>query len=464
MKKEFKKIVTIGLVKETESPENPGSFEKRVALIPKHVKTLVEHGYSFFVEEGAGEGVGYTDQEYISAGAVVQNGLDIYLQKDMIIKFKGASLENIKRMEKGTILFCMAHFASFPDRAKLLEECQINVIAMEEIVETPKFISDEIIISKRFVEEILVQQTDEYGELELGFLGYSDSMVGGMRRAGNRNPHSMRLYQRDIQLSEIMSLGKKSIYFYDSKFFTNIDLLNELDKSSCQIFDLQEFIKRRVPEVVEQYRKDHPPFEFGGRRIQCLHETGMAGARYGLKLFKENNVIDTKKKACVLGYGNVGMGAIHECYDQGVRVINILGRFHTLPERITPFLENSEVIINGAEQPAELRGKNYLVKSEYIGESIKAGSVVIDLVGGSASNRSPVEDIIECSYLTDPYFERDGVFFSGLWGWPMMGMMKESADKYSGQILDVLLFDEKVLDGLGSIPSNIQKALVCGPF
>ena len=40
-------------------------------------------------------------------------------------------------MKKGCTLLCMAHFHSFPDRAKMLEDSNINVIAMEEILESP---------------------------------------------------------------------------------------------------------------------------------------------------------------------------------------------------------------------------------------------------------------------------------------------------------------------------------------
>lgn len=457
----MKNIKIIGLVKETESPENPGSLEKRVALIPEHVQRLVSSGVKMFVEKGAGEGVGFSDQEYIDAGATIQNGDEIYLDKEMIIKFKGASLENIEKMKPGTILFCMAHFASFPDRAKLLQDRKINVIAMEEILESPKFISDEIVISKRFVEEILIDEEYEYGELDMGILGYSDSMIGGIRRAGNRDPKSMVLYQKDVSIDEIRSLGETSIYLYDSREFDNKELISQLKDARCQLFDLKDYVEHRVPEAVQEYRRNHPPFEFGGRRIQCLHETGMAGARYGFKLYSESEKVT---EACVLGYGNVGMGAIHECYDQGARVIHILGRTHTRPEVIAPFLENSKVIINGAEQPPKFRGKKYLIKSDYIGKEIKEGSVVIDLVGGSASNRSPVEDVVECTYLTDPHFKRDGVTFSALWGWPMMGMMKESAIKYSGQILEVLLTKERILQGLKHIPEGVKKGLVCGPF
>ena len=106
----------------------------------------------------------------------------------------------------------------------------------------------------------------------------------------------------------------------------------------------------------------------------------------------------------------------------------------------------------------------YCVWCVSVGSLIQKGSVVIDLVGVSATNRSPVEDIVECSYLTDPHFSRDGVTFYGLWGWPMMGMMRESAITYSGQILEVLLGNENLLNGLGDLAPGIKPALVCGPF
>jgi len=382
-----KKIVTIGLTKETESPENPGGLEKRVAMIPGHIKALVEHGCEVFIETGAGEGIGYSDKEYQTAGATLQSGDEIYSNKDMVIKFKGPSLENIKKMNSQTILFCMAHFKSFPKRAKLLEECKINVIAMEEILESPKYISDEIILSKRFVAEKIADQQIPCNELHVGFLGYSPTVIGGIRRAGNRNPKSHTLYQKDIELDELKHLGESTLYFYDSRVFTNSSLVAKLKSLSCLVFDLYEYAETKGMAKISEHRKSHRPFELGVRRIQCLHETGMAGARYGFHLLNKNSPNDFESKnvrVSVLGYGNVAIGAIRECYDQGVRVIQILGRAHTGGNEIGAFIEKSNLIINGAEQEPELRGINYLIKRNYVGPLIKAGSVVIDLVGGSA--------------------------------------------------------------------------------
>jgi alanine dehydrogenase len=464
-----KNSYSIGLAKEAESPENPGGLEKRVALIPRDIQDLIKSGFDVYVETGAGEGIGFSDTEYQKAGAFLQTSKEIYRNKQMVIKFKGPPIEKVHEMDPGTILFCMAHFHSFPERAKLLEKRQINVIAMEEILASPKSIPDEIIKSKCFVNEKLLAQTESYEDLHIGFLGYEDSLIGGVRRAGNRNPKSLCIYQSNIQIDELSHLGTKSLYFYDSKFFEDESLITYLKESKCQVFDLQEYLNEKTASrIVNDYRDSHPPFKFGGRRIQCLHETGMAGARYGLRLLREHSskkITEGKNvNVSVLGYGNVGMGAINECYQRGVRQIQILGRSHTKEGSIENYLNNSNLIINGAEQAKELRGKNYLIKKKYIGDVISTGSVVIDLVGGSSSNRSPVEDVIDCTYLTNPHFEREGVLFSALWGWPMLGMMKESAVRYSGQILDILIEQQGFKDGLNGLEPGVQRALVCGPF
>jgi hypothetical protein len=46
----------------------------------------------------------------------------------------------------------------------------------------------------------------------------------------------------------------------------------------------------------------------------------------------------------------------------------------------------------------------------------------------------------------------------------MMGMNRESTERYSKQIVDVLIGREKLLEGLDALAPGVQRALVCGPF
>ncbi len=80
---------SIGIARERESPENPGGLEKRVALIPTDVASLVEAGCEVAVEAGAGERIGFQDSQYREAGASIVKGEEIYRDRDLLIKFKG---------------------------------------------------------------------------------------------------------------------------------------------------------------------------------------------------------------------------------------------------------------------------------------------------------------------------------------------------------------------------------------
>ena len=121
-------------------------------------------------------------------------------------------------------------------------------------------------------------------------------------------------------------------------------------------------------------------------------------------------------------------------------------------------------MVNGAELPREQRGITYLISNDHLKRIIPKGSVIIDLVGGSETNRSAVESVLSCTFLTEPHFIKGEVTVSALWGWPMLGMMRESAIKYSSQITDVLIGNEKLIEGLDNLTPCVKHALVCGPF
>lgn len=460
---------SIALVKEIESPENPGGLEKRVALIPSDVGQLTQQGIQVFVEYGAGEGVGFSDEEYCANNAIMQTADEIYIDKELIIKFKGPSLASIQLMKSGCTLFCMAHFNSYPDRAKLLQDKKINVIAMEEITESPKVQTDDVICARMAMVEALNPffENNSIGGLRVRVIGWSERMRGAIRRCGNRNPRSLHVIQQTLSFDELDAVGDNALYFYDSASFKDQhNIISQLKEKGTHCFDLHEFESTKGKQSVLDYKDSHTPALFGLRRIQCLHETGRAGARFGVKLLSESKPQKkpSKFKAVVLGYGNVAQGAVHELHSQGVEQVCILGRSQTAKGRIDFWLKGVDLVVNGAEQSAQMRGINFLISNQHVRDLIPKQSVVIDLVGGSPTNRSPVEPVMSCSFLTEPSFVQDGVTVSSLWGWPMLGMMRETAIKYSGQIVDVLTGTERLIDGLEDLAPGVKRALVCGPF
>ena len=57
----------IGTVKEVKNNEF------RVGLTPSSVKEYIHHGHSVFVEKNAGVNSGFTDKDYVLAGAKILN-------------------------------------------------------------------------------------------------------------------------------------------------------------------------------------------------------------------------------------------------------------------------------------------------------------------------------------------------------------------------------------------------------
>jgi alanine dehydrogenase len=461
----FKKIA---LAKECESPENPGAHETRVALIPDDIKRLVNYGLEVYVEPGAGQRVGFSDEEYKNAGAILQESPAIYKAKDLVIKFKGPSIESIDWMDKGTTLFCMAHFHSFPERAKKLENKKITVIAMEHIVDF-QAVSDDILLGRMAVSGSLEEFIDNntYADLHVRLIGYSERLVGAIRRISSYNPKTIHLLAANIALPKLDFTKEKSFFYYDSVSEHNETLVNHLEDKERFVFNMEKYAQKHGKKALDFVKSTHigPGRLF--RRIQCLHETGRAGAKYGVSLLlNETKKVKEAKdiNVVVLGYGNVAMGAMDQLMREGVQRIVVLTRRHTRAKAIDKYLENADLVINGAELPVEKRGKTFLITNFHVEHVLKNGSVIIDLVGGSATNRSPVEAAVECTYLTKPYFEFHGKLISALWGWPMMGMQKESCLRYSGQITDVLIGREKFIEGFDNLAEGIKPAVMCGPY
>lgn len=102
----------IGIPKEIKNNEN------RVGATPAGVKELVSNGHELFVQHTAGDGSGFSDEEYKAAGATILPTIeDVYATADMIIKVKEPIEPEYKLIRKGQVLFTYFHFAS--DRALL---------------------------------------------------------------------------------------------------------------------------------------------------------------------------------------------------------------------------------------------------------------------------------------------------------------------------------------------------------
>ena len=91
--------------------------EYRVGLTPASVREYVAHGHDVIVEQGAGLGIGASDDIYRSAGAaMVDTAAEIFATADMVVKVKEPQPAEWRQLRENQILFTYLHLA--PDTAQ----------------------------------------------------------------------------------------------------------------------------------------------------------------------------------------------------------------------------------------------------------------------------------------------------------------------------------------------------------
>ena len=96
----------IGIPKEIKNNEN------RVGMTPAGVAEMIKHGHTVMVQHTAGEGSGFSDDEYKKVGAQILPTIeDVYREAEMIVKVKEPIEPEYKLVRKGQLLFTYFHFA-----------------------------------------------------------------------------------------------------------------------------------------------------------------------------------------------------------------------------------------------------------------------------------------------------------------------------------------------------------------
>lgn len=118
----------IGVPKEIKANEN------RVALLPAGVELLKQNGHGVLIEKSAGLGSGFTDAEYVKAGAkIVNTPAEVYGQADMIMKVKEPLASEYPLLRDGQIVFTYFHFAASRELTEAIIKSKCVAIAYETV-------------------------------------------------------------------------------------------------------------------------------------------------------------------------------------------------------------------------------------------------------------------------------------------------------------------------------------------
>ncbi|MBN8233768.1 alanine dehydrogenase [Halobacillus kuroshimensis] len=117
----------IGIPKEIKNNEN------RVAMTPAGAVHLIQQGHEVFVETKAGDGSGFSDDDYKQVGATIVGSPSEAWGQQMVLKVKEPLAEEYGFFYEGLILFTYLHLAADEELTKALADKKVTAIAYETV-------------------------------------------------------------------------------------------------------------------------------------------------------------------------------------------------------------------------------------------------------------------------------------------------------------------------------------------
>ena len=115
-------------------PKEVKDNEYRVALPPGGVKALILEGHEVLLQEGAGEGSGFSPDEYEEAGAtVLVTAEEVWGRADMVMKVKEPSPDEYEFLREDLLLFTYLHLAAEERLTKELINRKVSGVAYETV-------------------------------------------------------------------------------------------------------------------------------------------------------------------------------------------------------------------------------------------------------------------------------------------------------------------------------------------
>lgn len=115
-------------------PKEIKNNEYRVALTPDAVAELLRQGHEVAVQAAAGEGAGFSDNEYAQAGAkLLPDARAVYQFAGLVIKVKEPQPEEYALIRSDHTLFCFLHLAANPGLENFLKVQRTRYLPFEQV-------------------------------------------------------------------------------------------------------------------------------------------------------------------------------------------------------------------------------------------------------------------------------------------------------------------------------------------
>ncbi len=117
----------IAVLKETKA------FEKRVALTPDIVKSLVKKGFDVCMEKGAGDNSNFSDQQYIDVGSSIGKNTKETCQADVILKVNSFTKEEVSLFADASVCISFMYAYTIPEVLEVMKKKNISAFSMDAV-------------------------------------------------------------------------------------------------------------------------------------------------------------------------------------------------------------------------------------------------------------------------------------------------------------------------------------------
>jgi alanine dehydrogenase len=114
-------------------PRETKDREYRVGLAPEGAGALTRAGHEVYVERGAGQGSGFPDLAYQSAGSRIVDCNEAWSNVDIVVKVKEPVGHEPGMLHPGQTLFTYLHLAAEPELSQALLDAEVRAIAYETV-------------------------------------------------------------------------------------------------------------------------------------------------------------------------------------------------------------------------------------------------------------------------------------------------------------------------------------------
>ena len=211
-------MLRVGIPKEIKRDE------RRVAMIPEEIEELIKRGIEVYIEKGAGERIGYKDEEYEKVGCKIsKDKRELYERGEIIVKVKEPQEEEYEYIRENHIIITFFHFASSGELLKKMMEKRTTCYAYETIrnkkgefpilSEMSKIAGEQAMIEADRFRKTMKKEGE--GEDEITIIGVGNVGKAAARKAIELNYKIINLIDQDFERLKEMRKEREEFQIYE---------------------------------------------------------------------------------------------------------------------------------------------------------------------------------------------------------------------------------------------------------